>query len=83
MTPVILCNLNLPLEVRYEARNILASLIIPGPKKYKNIDSFLQPLVDELIQLESGVESVDGESHTNFNLRAWVILVTGKRPAYY
>ena len=41
ITPVILINLNLPPEERYKVENILASMIIPGPKKPKELDTFL------------------------------------------
>jgi Transposase family tnp2 len=47
-SPVILLNLNLPPEIRHRKQNIICPFIIPGPAKYKNLDSFLQPLVDEL-----------------------------------
>ena len=78
MTLVILCNLNLPPEQQYKAKNILVSLIIPSQRKYKNLDSFLQPLVDELLELEHGVDAFDGDSRAPFRLRAWVTLVTGR-----
>jgi|SRR5437667_921264 len=54
-TPVILCNLNLLPEERYKSENILMSLIILGLKKYQNLNSFLQLLVDKLLQLEYSV----------------------------
>ena len=77
-TPVILCNLNLLPEERYKSENILMSLIIPGPKKYRDLNSFLRPLVDELLQLGRGVQAYDGDSRRHFELHSWVILVTGK-----
>jgi hypothetical protein len=81
VTPVILVNLNLPPEIRYQAQNILTSLIIPGPKKAKDLDSFLQPLVSELLQLDNGVDAFDSHTNTPFKLRAWATLVTGDGPA--
>ena len=80
ITPVILINLNLPPDERYKIKNILASMLIPGPKKPKNIDTFLRPLVDELVLLDKGVSAIDGYSRTNFQLRAWVTIVTGDGP---
>ena len=81
VTPVILINLNLPPEERYQIKNILASMILPGPKKPKNLDSFLRPLVDELKQLDKGVTMIDGNTATPFVLRAWATMVTGDGPA--
>jgi Transposase family tnp2/Domain of unknown function (DUF4218) len=81
VTPVILINLNLPPEERYKIDNILASMIIPGPKKPKDLDTFLRPLVDELKQLDCGTEAFDASSGRTFMLRAWVTMVTGDGPA--
>jgi hypothetical protein len=81
ITPVILMNLNLPPDERYHVKNILASLLIPGPKKPKVIDTFLRPLVDELLLLDKGVPAFDGNTRTAFQLRAWVTMVTGDGPA--
>jgi hypothetical protein len=80
ITPVILINLNLPPDQRYKIDNILASMLIPGPKRPKNIDTFLRPLLDELVSLDKGVSALDGSSRTNFQLRAWVTIVTGDGP---
>ena len=79
--PIIFINLNLPPEERYLARNILASAIIPGPKKPKEIDTFLHPVVEELLSLDHGVEAFDGSTRATFQLRAWVTIVTGDGPA--
>jgi Transposase family tnp2/Domain of unknown function (DUF4218) len=81
VTPVIFMNLNLPPEERYKVKNILAGLVIPGPKKPEDLDSFLRPLVDELLELDKGVDAWDGHSMTPFNLKAWVTMVTGDGPA--
>jgi hypothetical protein len=81
ITPVIFFNLNLPPDERYQVKNILASLVIPGPKKPKFIDTFLRPLVDELLLLEKGIPAFDGQTRTVFQLRAWATMVTGDGPA--
>ncbi|KAL3698547.1 hypothetical protein R1sor_012623 [Riccia sorocarpa] len=45
------------------SRFLLLALIIPGPKKIKNIDIYLEPLVEELQQLWTGVDDVyDGHT---------------------
>jgi hypothetical protein len=81
VTPIIFINLNLPPEERYQVKNILAGLLIPGPKKPMDLDTFLQPLVDELLELDKGVPAFDGYTGARFLLRAWVTMVTGDGPA--
>lgn len=81
VTPVIFLNLNLPPEERYRIANILTGVVIPGPKKPKELDTFLQPLVEELLQLDQGVQAFDGNTKSAFQLRAWVTIVTGDGPA--
>jgi hypothetical protein len=44
--------------------HLLLSLIIPGPKKVKNIDTYLQLLVGELQLLWEGVTAYDGRKRT-------------------
>ena len=79
---MILLNLNLPPDQRYKVTNILPSIIIPGPKKPKDINSFLRPLIDELTILETGHSTiVDGDNGEVFTLRAHVLMVTGDGPA--
>jgi hypothetical protein len=59
----------------------MVSLIIPGPKKYKDIDSFLYPLVEELKQLHIGTSAYNAYRRQSFTLRAEAVLVTGDGPA--
>ena len=48
--------LNLPRYLRYKRENVILLGIIPGPHEpRKNINTFLQPLVDELQQLWVGI----------------------------
>ncbi|EUC60378.1 hypothetical protein RSOL_338630, partial [Rhizoctonia solani AG-3 Rhs1AP] len=42
--------------IRNRLENILCVGVIPGPKQCKDLNSFLIPLLDELLELESGVE---------------------------
>ena len=59
-------------------------MIIPGPSQPKNIDSFLFPLVSEMKLLgHQGIQAIDGDSQTNFTLRASIILVQGMLFANY
>ena len=55
MTLVILCNLNLPLDKRYKTKNILISFILFSPNVTKDLNSFLQLLVNELLELERSI----------------------------
>ena len=48
--------LNLPRSERYSSDNVVLLGVIPGPKEPDlTINSFLEPLVDELLQLWNGV----------------------------
>jgi hypothetical protein len=79
-TPVIAINLNLPPEIRYHKESILLMAVIPGPKSYSNVDSFLQPLVDELLDLQEGVRAYDASEAGDFILRAYPVLFAGDGP---
>ncbi|TGO31563.1 hypothetical protein BHYA_0524g00010 [Botrytis hyacinthi] len=89
--PVILLNLNLPPKERVKKQNFLLSCLIPGPRKVGDLDSFLQPMVDEMLVLGKGIHSLDdynGSKHRLYNsftnkpfiLRAWIIIVSGDGP---
>lgn len=79
--PILLFDYNLPPEIRFQKDNIIPAGVIPGPKKPVDMDSFLYPLVQELVQLEIGTTAFDGLSKTVFLLRAHLIVVLGDIPA--
>ncbi|KAL3682319.1 hypothetical protein R1sor_000341 [Riccia sorocarpa] len=61
--PVVLTNYNVPPWLASKKGFLLLALIIPGPKKVRNIDIYLEPLVEELQQLWNGVDDVyDGRT---------------------
>ena len=62
--PLILFNYNLPPEERFSKKNIISLGSIP--KKPLDLDSFLWPLVQELLQLEIGVSAFDALSREIF-----------------
>jgi hypothetical protein len=79
--PIIIFNYNLPPDVRFHLENVLCLGVVPGPQKPKDFDSFLWPLVLELLQLELGVPAVDAHTGTRVELRAFLLYVFGDIPA--
>ncbi|QRW11694.1 Transposase family Tnp2 protein [Ceratobasidium sp. AG-Ba] len=78
--PIILINYNLHPRYRTKLENILCVGVIPGPTQCKDINSFLTPLLDELLELEEGVEchglNPEGVVYV-FSLHAFLIIVFG------
>jgi hypothetical protein len=77
--PLILFNYNLPPEKRFHKKNIISLGSIP--KKPLDLDSFLWPVVQELLQLAVGVEAFDALLRLIFILHAYLILVFSDIPA--
>jgi Transposase family tnp2 len=78
---LLIFNYNLPPEQRFRKDNILCVGIIPGPKKPWNADSFIYPLVRELLELARGVSAYDALSRHLFVLHAYLITGFGDIPA--
>ncbi|KDN34874.1 hypothetical protein RSAG8_12061, partial [Rhizoctonia solani AG-8 WAC10335] len=82
--PIILINNNLSPKIRTRLDNVICVGVIPGPRQCKDLNSFLIPLLDELLELEQGVEhtglSTEGERYI-FSLRAFLIHIFGDIPA--
>lgn len=54
---IYLTVMNLPRDIRYKQENVILVGLIPGPCEPKHdINSFLEPLVDELLKFWGGVE---------------------------
>ena len=69
--PVLLVNYNLPPWLCFKRKHVMLALLVQGPKQPGNdIDVFLQPLVNDLQVLWSGVETWDAYGEENFQLRA-------------
>lgn len=79
--PIIAFNYNLPPEERFHLDNILCLGVIPGPKQAKDTDSFLWPLVDEMLVLARGITAFDSLAGESFILHAYIILAFGDIPA--
>ncbi len=62
--PVVVMNYNLPPWLSMKKGFLLLSLIIPGPNKVKNMDTYLALLVGELKKLWRGVWAYDGRKTT-------------------
>jgi hypothetical protein len=78
---LLIFNYNLPPDQRFQKDNILCAGIIPGPKKPWDADSFIYPLVRELLELAVGVSAYDVLSRSLFALHAYVITAFGDIPA--
>ena len=78
---LLIFNYNLPPDERFQKDNILCAGIIPGPKKPWDADSFILPLVEELLELAVGVSTYDALSCSFFSLHAYVITAFGDIPA--
>ncbi|KAG8501178.1 hypothetical protein CXB51_003312 [Gossypium anomalum] len=81
--PVVLVPYNLLPWICMKQSLFILSMIIPGEKGPGNdIDIYLQPLIEELKQLWSGVETYDVLRKENFNLRATLLWTINDFPAY-
>jgi hypothetical protein len=79
--PLLVFNYNLPPDVRFLPENILCVGVIPGPNKPWDFDSFLVPLVQEMLALELGVTTWDSLKEEHFQMFAFLILAFGDMPA--
>jgi hypothetical protein len=79
--PLILINYNLPPDIRTHLHNILCVGVIPGPHSPKDINSFLQPLIDELLELAIGIKAVNVLQEELFIMRAHLLTIFGDIPA--
>jgi hypothetical protein len=82
--PVILIPYNLPPWLCLKQPYWMMSMLIPGPKSPgQNIDVYLQPLIDELLELwVTGVETWDEKEKKNFTLHAILLWTINDFPAY-
>ncbi|GKB79604.1 transposon, En/Spm-like protein [Tanacetum coccineum] len=82
--PVIVTPYNLPPWMCMKIPYMFSTLIILGPHSPKNnIDVFLEPLIDELIQLWSdGVDIYDAFRENNFKLKVALMCTINDFPAH-
>ncbi|QRV90395.1 Transposase family Tnp2 protein [Ceratobasidium sp. AG-Ba] len=83
--PIILINYNLHPRYRTRLENVICVGVIPGPTQCKDMNSFLAPVIEELVLLERGVVSLKGSDDfarpAQFVLRAFLIMLFGDIPA--
>jgi hypothetical protein len=77
--PLIIFNYNLSPDIRFHRENIISLGLIP--RKPRDFDSYLWPLVEELLRLEAGVVAYDVLTEDHFLLRSFLVLVFGDIPA--
>jgi hypothetical protein len=82
MWPVIVIPYNFPPWVCVQESNFMMALLIPGPKSPgKDFDVFLQPLIEDLLSLWSGVDTIDAQTGKEFKLHAAVLWCIHDYPA--
>ena len=79
--PILLYNFNLPPEERNHHDNAICIGEVPGPEKPKDMDSFLYPVVQDLLKLSVGVKAYDVVEQETFVLRAYLLTIFGDIPA--
>jgi hypothetical protein len=82
MWPVLLTPLNLPPWECVNPANCFMALLIPGPRSPgKDFDLFLEPLIEELLDLWNGESTYDAVTGGKFDLRAAVLWCIHDFPA--
>jgi len=49
--PIVVVNYNIPPWMTMKKKHMMLIVIVPGRHKVKNVDVFLEPVIDELMQL--------------------------------
>ncbi|MCO5556412.1 hypothetical protein L7F22_009961 [Adiantum nelumboides] len=57
--PVVLVNYNLPPFICFKKEHLILSLIIPGKRQVKDLNVYLAPLIDDLLELWRGIDMLD------------------------
>ena len=82
MWPVFVVPYNLPPWACMQESNFMMALLIPGPTcPGKDFDLFLEPLIDDLLELWNGVRTYDAITRKTFKLRAAVLWCIHDYPA--
>lgn len=78
---IYLVVLNLPREERYRLENLLIVGCIPGPREPVSINSYLKPLVNDLMKLWDGISIIHPLSGSQIFIRGALIGVACDTPA--
>jgi hypothetical protein len=82
MWPILVVPYNLPPWLCMQESNFMMALLIPGPKSPgKDFDIFLEPLIEDLLDLWKGVPAYDANTRKIFRLRAAVMWCIHDYPA--
>jgi hypothetical protein len=73
--PLVVVNYNLPPDLMFLLDYIMSLGVIPGPNEPKDSDSFLWPLMEEMLQFAKEVHAFDVLDSEYFLLRAFLIQV--------
>jgi hypothetical protein len=79
--PLLVFNYNLPPSVRTRLEHVLCLGVIPGPCSPKEIDTFLEPFIDELEELARGVPAYNTAANHPIVLHAYLLACFGDMPA--
>ena len=77
---IYLSILNLPRHLRYKVENIILCGIIPGPSEPKDVNSYIYPIVHELLQMWEGV-TIKTTQHHELKIRGALLCTTSDLPA--
>ncbi|XP_062080666.1 uncharacterized protein LOC133785450 [Humulus lupulus] len=81
--PIMLVEYNFPPSMCMKNEFTFLSMLIPGPKQPRNdIDAYLEPLIDELLELWKGVYTYDVSTKKFFNLKVMLLWTINDFPAY-
>jgi len=82
--PVTLLNYNLPPWMVTKRFFVMLALLIPGPDSVvaANVDVFLAPLIDDLLELYRGIHAWDIVKREAFTLRVMLLWCIHDYPAY-
>ncbi|KAG8718555.1 hypothetical protein FRC09_012480 [Ceratobasidium sp. 395] len=78
---LILVNYNLPPDICTHLENVICVGVVPGPNSPKDLNSFLQPLIDDPLKLVDGVKAVDVLNEEIFILCGHLLIGFGDIPA--